>query len=318
MLVDSCIAKELFEAIDPKDAVFVSHAHSDHSSKVRNYSSIIASEETKELLEARDKRGLALKELPKGFELLDAGHILGSKQLYINLDGYSLLYSGDYQMEKPLLAKSIEIKKADILVMDSTYCFADFSFDERNEVIGNIQKYVRQKINSGSILFGAYAVGRAQELIKIMNEIGIVPTVSEDIAKIGNVYKKSFSRLYFSQYIPGDELKGNFVGIFTRKKELAVLESMAKNGKRAFTAVATGWAKVFRLDADVQFPLSDHADLRQALEYVSPVSPKLVVTIGQNAGFLAKTLNANGYVAKTFEQAKGEYERQAISNLAYK
>ncbi|MGC9156759.1 MAG: hypothetical protein ACP5GD_01045 [Candidatus Micrarchaeia archaeon] len=296
MYVDSGIAPSIFSQMLP-DLNFVSHAHSDHYRKVRNYSKIAASEETKEVMEARGKIGLSLENLGNEFRMLDAGHVLGSKQLYASLDGASILYSGDYQMTSPILGNKIETVEADVLLIDSTYSSLGINFDDKNETITAIQHYVRQKVNFGSILFTAYAFGKAQELIKIMNEIGIVPTVSEEIAKISEVYARHGANLYYFQYLPGDELKGNFVGIFTNKDVKKIANSMSHNFRRYFTAVATGWAKIFKFGTSVQFALSDHADFKQALEYISAVNPRTIVPVGDGAETFAKRLIRLGYNA---------------------
>ncbi len=296
MLVDSGVAPSIFSQILP-DLHFVSHAHSDHYQKVRNYSKIAASEETKEVMEARGKRGIETESLGNGFKMLDAGHVLGSKQLHASIDGASILYSGDYQIASPILGKRIEITEADVLVIDSTYSSLGINFDDKNETITAIQHYVKQKVNAGSVLFTAYAFGKAQELIKIINEIGIVPTVSEEIAKISNVYVRHGTKLYYFPYTPGGELKGNFVGIFTSRDAKRIAAVLSQNSKRYFTAVATGWAKIFKFNTSVQFALSDHADFKQALEYISAVNPRTIVPVGDGAETFAKRLNRLGYNA---------------------
>jgi len=172
------------------DLNFISHAHADHIKGAKKNTNAIASDETHELIKVRNGIELNIKSIPSSFKLLDAGHILGSKQLFIESSlGYSILYTGDYQLQESCVAKKIEAKEADILIIDSTYPYLNVKFDERSEVEDAIRKYVLMKLEKGIVLFGAYSLGKAQELIKILNNASIIPVVDKRISKINKVYK---------------------------------------------------------------------------------------------------------------------------------
>ncbi len=185
---------------------FISHAHFDHMAALRSSKNILASPQTIDLIKARSDFKLSnfnLDYAQFNIELLNSGHILGSKQLFIqdNLKNESIIYSGDFQMQKPLIIEPIKIKKSDILILDSTYPDPKIKFDEKINVKEKIQKWTAKNINNGIILFGAYSIGRAQDLIKILNEINIVPLVNKEINKINKIYKKEgFQLEYASVY----------------------------------------------------------------------------------------------------------------------
>ncbi len=289
-------------ALDSKDdeanVNFVSHAHTDHISGLRKNKKALASEITKDLVENRSHIEMELIEEPECVELLNAGHMFGSRQLFVQNDlyGYSILYSGDYQMDEPVLAEKLETKQADVLILDSTYPYPEVRFDDKSEVIDAIQFYTRKKTEHGHVLFGAYTVGRAQELVKILNDAGMIPAVDEKIAAVNKVYEKHGARL---EYAPLEQPENSPVIIVSQSKLEATREAIvAKSVKRVYTAVASGWAKIFRFDTDVQFNLSDHADFHQALEYISACSPKIIFTFGSNARPFAKQLAIRGYDAR--------------------
>jgi Cft2 family RNA processing exonuclease len=194
------------------------------------------------------------------------------------------------------------IKEADVVIMDSTYPYPNIKFGDREDVIRTIQYYVRNKLYRGCVVFGAYPLGKAQELIKIMNGIGLVPKVSRSISDLSEVYKRfgvglEYDRMTKESVHP-KSLEDNFVYIIENSKfrECASRISMLYN-RKVFTAVATGFAKMFKFNTDVQFPLSDHADFMQALEYLEIAKPKLVYTVGREARVMAKNLNRFGYNA---------------------
>jgi putative mRNA 3-end processing factor len=283
---------------DEANVSFVSHAHTDHIAGLKKNRKALASEITKDIVESRSNLNMELIEEPECVELLNAGHMLGSRQLFVQNDlyGYSVLYSGDYQMDEPVLAEKLETRKADVLIVDSTYPYPEVKFDDKSEVIDSIQFYARKKTERGHVVFGAYTVGRAQELVKILNEAGMVPAVDEKIAMVNEVYKKHGARL---EYLPLGEPESNPIVIVGQSKLEATRDAIrAKSVKRVYTAVASGWSKIFRFNTDVQFNLSDHADFPQALEYINACSPKIVFTFGSNAKLFAKHLAMRRYDAR--------------------
>ncbi|MCL4365067.1 MAG: MBL fold metallo-hydrolase [Candidatus Marsarchaeota archaeon] len=288
---------------DPEASLnFVSHAHSDHTAGVRKTSTILCSEATKDLVETRVNYRLNVADMPKSVSLLDSGHMLGSKQLYVEADGYSIVYTGDYQMQESPVADIIEVKKADVLIIDSTYPFPNVTFDDNSEVITAMQHYMNSKKETGSILFGAYAMGKSQELVKICNDIGISPIVDSNIAKINDIYSKHGIRLdYSARSLEEGLVEGDFrnpVWIVSMNKMNRVLEQVSSMNMRVFTAVATGFARMQRFNTDVQFALSDHADFSQAIDYISQCNPDIIYTRGSNRDTFAKNLRAYGYNAE--------------------
>ncbi len=297
------------------DLNFVSHAHSDHTSGIRKGKGTITSEVTRALLESKGKK-VTMAAVPPGVRLLNAGHMFGSRQFYVDSDqnGYSVVYTGDYQMQKAYATEGIEVRKADVLIIDSTYPNPNVVFDSREDVIAAIQCYTKQKVNWGTVLFGAYSAGKAQELISIFNEIGIAPVVDEKVGEINKVYTSFGVRLDY-EVASESQPRDNFVGIVNISKLTQnKIEVERRTERRAFTAVATGWAKVMTFETDVQFPLSDHADFKQALEYVSLCEPKVIYTVGSQSGIFALQLQKAGYSASPFFQ--GALDEQMIKAIA--
>ncbi len=292
---------------------FISHAHSDHTSAAKSSKSVIASSETAQLLKSIN--GIELKRYEgrmKGIKLLDSGHILGSKQVRIESDNNgTITYTGDYMLQRSSTCRPIEILETDTLIIDSTYCSPEIVFGNRKETELNMQKWVETKQDKGIVLFGVSAAGKAQEITKTLNEIGVVPVTSRKISGINRVYKESGVDLkYVSAYDSIDDyeavLRGNFVGVVESHKldDLAVMLSKVHR-KRVYRAVATGFANVFRFNTDVQFSLSDHADFRQGTYYIEAANPKRILTYGSNAEVFANNLSRKGYNAEPFRTEIG-------------
>ncbi len=296
------------------DLDFVSHAHSDHVSAAKSAKKIIASDETVQLLQAVrdiDTTGRIQSELPQGVQLIDANHILGSKQIVINdeQNGIRLVYTGDYQMQESRASRRTETVSADIAIVDSTYPSPSVRFDERNAVENDIQHWTSSTLKTGIVLFGTYALGKAQELIMLLNEAGISPVVSKKISVVNSVYANNGIKLdYVSAYGDTDAdnvFRGNFVGVVENSALDALSVSLTNfYNRKVFTAVATGMSKIYRFRTDAQFALSDHADFSQCKEYLDATAAKKVFTYGPNSAILAQNLKTDGYNARPLH--KGE------------
>jgi hypothetical protein len=296
---------------------FISHAHTDHIYAAKKSDCVIASNETMELIKAaygieakaarpEHKTGIDIK-------LFSSGHMMGAKQLVVtSQNGERIAYTGDFQMQKSRAAEKIEIPQADKLIIDSTYPYPKIKFEERGETEVSIQKWTKERAELGCVLFGAYAMGKAQELIAILNEVGITPAVTKKIAGICSVYNANGYKL---DYIPmvrsfteeyGDA--GTFVGI-TEKPVIDEAEKLSSSARiKVFTGVATGFAKIFRFDTDVQFPLSDHADFVQSVDYITATGAKTVLTYGKGAEPFARSLRLAGFDAKPFDKSTSAEE----------
>ena len=114
---------------------------------------------------------------------------------------------------------------------------------------------------------GAYSIGKSQEAIKILNQEGIVPQISDTIKKYCEVYQKFGVKL---KYLGNDEPSN----ISIRPMHLINHSdnNMTKN------CVLTGWAET--RDYGIKgFSLSDHCDFKQLLEFVRKVNPKKVFVV---------------------------------------
>ncbi len=290
------------------DVDFISHAHSDHISSAKSSKSVLASEETVMLLEAINGITVQRAHLPVGVKLVDAGHILGSKQLTVEDGdkGVKTVYTGDFQLQRSKACNPLQAEDADVLIVDSTYCSPDIRFEERGDVEAAMQAWTESKLQRGIVLFGVYALGKAQEVIAILNERNILPIVSKRISAINKVYEKSGVKLdYTSAYEGNSEyeslLRGNFAVVVENSMMRTMAAAMGElYNKKVHTAVATGWAAAGQFSTDVQFTLSDHADFSQCTDYINMTGAKKVVTYGSNRLELAHNLVNAGYDAMPF------------------
>ena len=113
----------------------------------------------------------------------DAGHILGSSIVVLELEGASqtkrIVFSGDLgRYDRPILNNPAAINNADILFVESTYGDRINENEEVEEKFANIINQALQR--DGCLIIPAFAVGRTQLLlhyIKTFMEKGKIPKV---------------------------------------------------------------------------------------------------------------------------------------------
>jgi metallo-beta-lactamase family protein len=107
-------------------------------------------------------------------QLSDAGHILGSAivEIWLSEGGVKrkIVFSGDLgYYAAPIMEDPTPIESADLVLMESTYGDRlHRSFDETLTELGEVFAHAQR--NKGNVLIPAFAVGRTQDLLYLLNE----------------------------------------------------------------------------------------------------------------------------------------------------
>lgn len=105
------------------------------------------------------------------FTAYRAGHVLGAAMFLLEIDGLRLLYTGDYSREEDRHLKPAEVPdcEIDVLIVESTYGVQKHDSRETRE--NTFTKYVSEIVlRGGKCLMPVFALGRAQEILLILNE----------------------------------------------------------------------------------------------------------------------------------------------------
>eukprot|EP00730_Choanoeca_flexa_P015314 TRINITY_DN7007_c0_g1_i1.p1 TRINITY_DN7007_c0_g1~~TRINITY_DN7007_c0_g1_i1.p1 ORF type:complete len:703 (+),score=168.43 TRINITY_DN7007_c0_g1_i1:100-2208(+) len=106
-----------------------------------------------------------------GFTAYCAGHVLGACMYEIAIAGVKILYTGDFSREEDrhLMSAELPPTKPDILITEST--FGKYEMEPRSEreskFTGEVHRIVQR---GGRCLIPMFALGRAQELLLILDE----------------------------------------------------------------------------------------------------------------------------------------------------
>lgn len=99
-----------------------------------------------------------------------AGHILGASMIQCEMDGCTLLFSGDLgRLNDPIIKAPAMIEYADYIVLESTYGNRLHDKSDVKESIANIINTTARR--GGNVLIPAFAVGRAQSILYYLYEL---------------------------------------------------------------------------------------------------------------------------------------------------
>lgn len=270
-----------------KNAV-ISHAHGDHACPGNQ--NVFCTPATESIMRLRLKKNAG--QLFNAFEyrqsftiggvkisFFPAGHILGSAQVLMEFESHVYLYTGDFKLQQDPTCESFEFVKADVLITETTFANPSVIHpDPQSEI---------EKLNSSdcNVLLGAYALGKSQRLIQLINQYCPRRTVllHHSILPITRIYDDfCFSPGKYEAYnrklmkSPGQ----GFVYIVPP----LTFESYfrAKGVMRVF---ASGWKRL-QMRNDLELYISDHADWNEVLQLIRGVGPQEVWTLHGNGEYL--------------------------------
>jgi len=292
------------DAHRPTATSFVSHAHFDHLASHRR---IIASAGTARLMATRlpGEREEIIAPFRQPFAFADAeltlfpaGHIFGSAMLRAVREGESLLYTGDFKLRPGRSAEPCAPPRADVVIMETTFGLPRYVFPPTAEVLAAIIKFCRQTLEDGEVpvLFG-YSLGKSQEILSGLAEAQLPIMLHPQTAKMTRIYEELGQTFPAHRAFALSEVAGHVVVCPPQANQSSWLRKI----KPRRTAAITGWASdpaaIYRYQCDAAFPLSDHADYADLLQFVELVQPKRVYTVHGFTEEFARTLRERGIEA---------------------
>jgi len=291
---------------------FISHAHSDH---VRRHDKIIATPPTISLVKSQNKKinAIPLEYHEKyeveslAIELIPSGHILGSAQILIERNGLKLVYTGDFKPGNSETAEPLLVRRADILIMESTFGAPQYVFPQRWQVIEKLVKFIDKCFHSGIVpVVMGYATGKAQEVLKILGDLDYQVSIHASIEPIVRIYGQYGVVFKNYQIYRGEDMRERVLLIPPYLARSHLVSNLWKTRK----LILTGWAinpeAKYHYGADEALAFSDHADFNQLIAYVHQVQPtKIFITHGiesfihylRREGFKADLLEASSQIS---------------------
>lgn len=290
---------------------FVSHGHTDH---LKNHVRILATPATARFHALRARKaevvplrfGETLEFEGMRIRLYPAGHILGSAMIHIEHQGASLLYSGDFKLRPSATCEPIEVPQADILITESTYGHPHYVVERsREQLIGELVDFISDAICRGQTpVVMAYTLGKSQEAMKILGDLGFSVRVHPGIWQIAEVYR-DFG-VAFANCAPWEGAQIGPEEVLIVPPHVAFTRALQFVPRRR-TVFLSGWTQGGHgpgWRTDHRIPLSDHADFYELIEFVGQVRPQKIYTTHGFADFPGH-LRAAGWDAEMLEAVSG-------------
>ena len=286
------------------DYTFVSHAHIDHMHNPSKNEKVIASSLTRELAKARGyDLGETIEEL-EGVELLDSGHILGSRAIRIQDEVY---YTGDASGRARAFLGKCRTRQARILVMETTYGTPEYVFPPTAKLVKEVNSLISSAYDRGSpVVLMGYPLGKAQLLSYFFSSWDPI-FYHESVATMNSIHMdhgvplkpgRRFDPLKDQDRLP----RGPWVMVSPMSSGRSRLMAHLKKEHGAILVAFSGWAMgqgyKYAMGADYSFPLSDHCDYQELISLVQAVSPEMVYTVHGFASEFARDLRRMGFSAR--------------------
>jgi len=296
--------------IDPSGAVdhaVITHAHSDHAR--RGSKKYYCVNSGLSLLKARLGNNIststfAYSEIfqigPVSVSFHPAGHILGSSQVRIEMNGEVWVASGDYKREKDPTCEPFEVVNCDVFVTEATFGTPGFVWDSSASLGQEILDWWNGNAFKGinSVVF-AYSLGKTQRILGELQPLTDKTIYCHPSAALLNeCYRDQGVPLARTRCISQVErdrvLRGELFLVpqsFLKTPEAEIL------GKSYVTAFASGWMAQSSYGYDHGFLMSDHADWNDLVRTVQETKAKKVFVQHRGKGALVKHLRGLGIEA---------------------
>ncbi|MBR9678823.1 MAG: beta-CASP ribonuclease aCPSF1 [Nanoarchaeota archaeon] len=197
--------------------------------------------------------------------LFNAGHVLGSSMVHMNIgEGFhNLLYTGDFKTNgtKLLPPAHKSFQRVETLVMESTYAKQEPpSVDQAEKSIIDLVNGTLE--NGGKVILPVLGVGRAQELIIVLEEAlrkKVIPDVPIfvdgmvwDVNAIHTTYPEFFNRKVSSQIFNDNNnpfLSKSLKHVGSQKERKKIVEELGSCIILATSGMLVGGPSVFYLES---------------------------------------------------------------------
>lgn len=300
--VDACSL--WLDPLRSQASAIVSHAHSDH---VRRHGLFITTPATAALI--RERYGYKSRAICHEFgqpfshggsqvTFYPAGHVLGSAQVLVDDGRCRLLYSGDVRLRPSAAAEPVEVPRADVLIMESTFGLPRYIFPEEEQVERSMVRFCEEAFAQSEtpVLF-AYSLGKAQEALMLLGRHRLKALVHPTVLKLLPAYREHGVDLPDCEEFKGRPEPNTVVISPPQTRGGELLRAV---GRRR-TAMLSGWAMDsgarYRYRSDAAFVLSDHCGYDDLLRYVELVGAREVYTVHGFVQEFAQDLQRRGVTA---------------------
>jgi putative mRNA 3-end processing factor len=300
--------------IDPTRPVaraVITHGHADHARA--GHGAVLATPETLDIMGERYGADFAqsMQAAPYGeviprddveVTLVPAGHVLGSAQAVVRWKGLTMVVSGDYKRRRDPTCPPFEPVPCDVFITEATFGLPVFRHPDDRQEIARLLRSVAQ-FPERSHLIGAYALGKAQRIIRLLREAGWDRPiyVHGALERLNALYERHGIDLGPLEPATSTK-KHDFAGQIIVAPPSATQDRWSRRFPDPVTAFASGWmqvrARARQRGVELPLVISDHADWDELTATVDELRPgELWITHGREEA-LARWADLHGVPAR--------------------
>ncbi|GGE14886.1 DNA ligase-associated DEXH box helicase [Polymorphobacter glacialis] len=268
----------------PKDRALVTHGHADHARGGHGH--VMATRETLAIMDVRygqqvGAQGVAYGETVQvgdvSVRFVPAGHVLGSAQIVLEHKGERIVVSGDYKRRPDPSCAPFEPVPCDVFVTEATFGLPVFRHPPTPGEVAKVGAALAANPER-CVLIGAYALGKAQRVIRELRVAGydapiFIHGALQKLCALYESFGVELGDLRPAMGLKAAEMKGSVV--------IAPPSALADRWSRRLpdpvTAMASGWMRVRQraVQRGVELPLiiSDHADWDELTDTITELRP---------------------------------------------
>jgi putative mRNA 3-end processing factor len=299
------------DPVRPVERAVITHGHADHARA--GHAHVAATPETLAIMAARYGEGFAEHVRPLAYgeaierdgvslTLVPAGHVLGSAQAVVGWKGLTMVASGDYKRRRDPTCPPFEPVACDVFITEATFGLPVFRHPDDAGEIASLLHSVFQFPDRCHIV-GAYALGKAQRVIRLLREAGWDQPlyVHGALERLNGLYQ-DFGVDLGPLKPATTQAKADFAGQIVIAPPSALADRWSRRFPDPVTAFASGWmrirARARQRGVELPLILSDHADWDELTGTLAELKPREVwITHGREEA-LARWAGLNGLKAR--------------------
>lgn len=299
------------DPVRPVARAVITHGHSDHARA--GHGAVLATRATLDIMAERcgpDFAGAAQaaaygEVVPRDtveVTLVPAGHVLGSAQAVVRWRGLTMVVSGDYKRRRDPTCQAFTPVPCDVFISEATFGLPVFRHPEPGDEIARLLRSVAQ-FPERAHLVGAYALGKAQRIIRLLREAGWARPiyVHGAMERLNALYEAHGVEL--GPLRPATTAaKKDFAGEIVIAPPSALQDRWSRRFPDPVSAFASGWmqvrARARQRGVELPLVISDHADWDELTGTVDELRPgELWITHGREEA-LARWAELHGVPAR--------------------
>jgi putative mRNA 3-end processing factor len=299
------------DPVRPVARAVITHGHSDHARS--GHGAVLATPETLDIMACRYGDDFAGKTQAAGYgervlrdgvevSLAPAGHVLGSAQAVVRWKGMTIVVSGDYKRRRDPTCARFEPIPCDVFVTEATFGLPVFRHPDDAGEIAKLLASLAQ-FPERTHMVGAYALGKAQRLIRLIREAGYGETlyVHGALLRLNALYESHGVALGPIEAV-GDDKRRDLAGRIVIAPPSALQDRWSRRFSDPVPAFASGWmqvrARARQRGVELPLVISDHADWDELTATLTELSPGEVwITHGREEA-LCRWAGLNGLSAR--------------------